>query len=127
MVPSPPKGEQRVPRVRPQQEESLFPLIGKKRVAFLQSAEKLDKLLKGTYGSEMTITKFEKILVEIKGRPELKDKLHLEDETLVAHCQYVDSKREANEELALFRQAFRAPPVPSVPEVSKVEDLFSLE
>lgn len=112
------------PQPRPRQ-EILFPLVGKKRVAFIKVAQELDDFLKKTYGSEMTISKFEKILIEIRGRSELRDKLFLEDSALKLHSRYISAKAESMDELASFRQSFSPTPVTIVPDVTSVDDLFS--
>lgn len=109
---------------RPRQ-EFLFPLVGKKRVAFIKAAKELDDALKGTYGSEMTISKFERILNEVRGRSDLKDKLFLEDSMMLLHHAFAKAKAESMDELVAFRQAFSPSPVISLPEITSVDDLFS--
>lgn len=106
-------------------QEILFPLVGKKRVAFIKAARELDDALKGTYGSDMTISKFERILNEVRGRSDLKDKLFLEDSMMLLHHAYAKAKAESMDELVAFRQSFSPSPVISLPEITSVDDLFS--
>lgn len=106
-------------------QEILFPLVGRKRVAFIKAANELDSALKGTYGSEMTISKFERILIEVRGRSDLKDKLFLEDSMMKLHHAYAKAKAESMDELVAFRQSFSPSPVVTLPEITSVDDLFS--
>lgn len=121
--PPPPVRRDLAPAAKSKQ-EMLYPLIGKARVAFIKAARKLDELLKEEYGQEMTISRFEKILVEIRGHPELKDKLALDDNTLQHFATYVEAKQRSVDELAMFRQSYHTTPVQCVQGITKIDDLF---
>lgn len=72
----------------------------------------------------MTISKFEKILVEIRGRADLRDKLYLEDEAIKLHQAYNAAKAASLDELVTFRQTYSTTPVTVAPDVTSVDDLF---
>lgn len=122
-TPAPPK-KANLPR-RGVNQESLIPEIGIKRVAFIRAARALDNALKEAYGDSMTITKFEKILNEVRGRQDLKDRVYLTDELLRLHHAYNHANGERQEELVAFRQTLQLTPVASTVSVQRVDDLFA--
>lgn len=119
-----PKAQASSAAPRPRQ-EPLYPLVGKKKVEFNLLASSLDHELKRLYGQEMTISKFEKILIEVRGRADLKDKLYLTDEILKSHKDFVAARTAYQLEAADFRATYATTPVTVVPDVSSVDDLFS--
>lgn len=103
----------------------LYPLLGVKRVAFKQAAALLSQDLISKYGEEVTITKFEHILLEIRGRSDLRDKIYLEEYTLNLHKNYILAKAEMIEEQNMFAQSFHVIPRTAQLAVDNLDDLFS--
>jgi hypothetical protein len=123
------------PRVKPQQDSSpnqakkpepLYHLIGKKRVAFLEVARVLAGDLHLTYGDEMSINKFGRILMELKGQTGLKELVYLEQKTLELFHKYEQMKQEMIEEQNAFRTSFSTSSLMAdIPQ--KVIDIFDEE
>jgi hypothetical protein len=106
--------------------EPLYPLIGTKRVAFIKQARVLSEVLRLTYGDEMTITKFGRILVELQGQKALQGMVYLEQETLEKFHAYQKCKLEMIEEQSSFKSSFSTPSLGTVfPD--KVETIFNME
>jgi hypothetical protein len=106
--------------------EPLYPLIGTKRVAFLKVARALSEVLHLTYGDEMSITKFGRILVELRGQNSLRGLVFLEQKTLDMFLAYEKSKQEMIEEQNLFRSSYSTPSV-RVPIPDKISNIFDAE
>lgn len=110
------------PRV--QSQELLFPEIGLEKYHFIQAARAFDNALKAEYGDQMTITRFEKILLEIQGRSELRPRLRLTDEMMALRHAYVEANRRRMEEALAFRQSLSLTPVVANLDATRVDDLF---
>lgn len=98
-------------------------LLGVKRVGFLAIAKALAGTLTEVYGKEMSISKFEKALSELKGHEELRDKVHIDDGILEMHAKYVLAKKEMVDEQNLFRSTSTTAPL-SVGSPLTVDALF---
>ncbi|MBE7956487.1 hypothetical protein ILP86_19460 [Microbacterium sp. R1] len=103
-----------------------FSAVGKQRVAFIQAARCFDEYLKRVYGSNMTISQFERILLEVRGRPELRPMLFIEPEAIKLHVEYCAAKKRSEEEEATFKQTFATPSVAIAADITSIEDLFSI-
>lgn len=99
-------------------------IMGKSSVRFVAAARSLSEHLHRTYGEEISISKFEKALIELRSKPELKDKIHLTDETLRLHVEYISSKKAKIEEQNLFKTTFSGIPVESH-EIRTLDDIWS--
>jgi hypothetical protein len=106
--------------------EPLYPLLGKKRVNFIQVARALSEDLHLTYGDEMSITKFSRILVELQGQKALQDMVYLEQSLLDKFLAYQKAKQEMIEEQNLFRSSYSTPSV-GVVIPDKVSTIFDVE
>jgi hypothetical protein len=95
-------------------------------VHFIKLAREFSEDLHLLYGDEMSITKFGRILLELKGQKTLKDLVHLDDIVLQKHLAYNKAKKEMIEEQNLFRSSFSAQPV-ELTELETVQDLFDAE
>jgi len=104
--------------------EPLFHLMGKKRVTFVGVARELSEVLLDTYGEEMSISKFERILLELKGQETLKDKIYILDSLLSLHTKYLVAKKDMIEEQNLFKSSFSTKPVETV-AATNVAELFA--
>jgi hypothetical protein len=100
-------------------------LMGRKRVEFIGSARALSLVLSETYGSEMSISKFERALVELRAKKALKDKVFLTDALLQLHSAYVCAKSAMVDEQNLLRSTFSTVHVESSVDVLSVEELFA--
>lgn len=98
--------------------------MGKKRVQFLADAQKLDQVLKKTYGMSFSISKLERALSELKGKSPLRDLIHLPDEILALHSVYIASKTEMVEESSLLKKSFLAEPI-QVRPITTAAELFA--
>lgn len=103
----------------------IFSAVGKQRVAFVKAARDFDEYLKRVYGSNMTITQFERILIEVKGRADLRPMLYIEPEAIKLHVEYCTAKKRSEEEEATFRQTYATPSVAIAADIASVDDLFS--
>jgi len=118
-----PKGDKPVQAKKP---EPLFHLIGRKRVAFIEAARALSEDLHLVYGDEMSITKFGRILVELRGQNDLQGMVYLEQKLLDMFLLYEKTKEEMIEEQNLFKTSYSTPSIQmTFPE--KVEDIFNAE
>jgi hypothetical protein len=117
------------PGVKPAQAkkpEPLFHLIGTKRVAFIKAARVLSEDLRLTYGDEITITKFGRILLELRGQKSLQDMVYLEQKLLDEYHDYIVCKNDMIEEQNLFKSSFSTPSIRmAIPD--KVVDIFDAE
>jgi hypothetical protein len=112
--------------VQTKKSEPQFHLCGKKRVAFIEAARSLAEDLRLTYGGEMSINKFGRILVELKGQNSLRDMVYLEQSMLDKFHSYEKSKSEMIEEQNLFRSSFSTPSFGmNIPE--KVDSIFDVD
>lgn len=103
--------------------EPLFPLLGKERVKFVRIARDLSEVLVSTYGDQVSISKFEKILGEIRGREDLREKLDISQFILDKYQVYLAAKSAMIEEQNLLKNSF-ATPIVDLEQSLKVEDLF---
>jgi hypothetical protein len=104
----------------------LYHFIGKEKVAFIKLARQLSGVLDSTYGGEVTITKFGRILIELQGRKDLEDMVFLEQNTLDLFHAYEKQKQKMIEEQNLFKSSFSTPPVQTVTAV-EVSGIFNAE
>lgn len=72
----------------------------------------------------MTISKFERILVEVRGRSDLKGKIEIPQSAFEALGKYETAKKESLDELSAFRQAYSITAAVTVPEVTSLDDLL---
>lgn len=89
----------------------LFHLIGKNRVAFIHAARRLSGVLERDYGPEVSISKFEKILGEVKGRSDLAEVIYLPQQTMDLYKVYLEAKSSMIEEQNLLRSSLATPVV----------------
>jgi hypothetical protein len=99
-------------------------LMGRARVRFLSDASALSKVLHETYGPEFSISKFERALVELKGKSTLRDKIHLPDEFLALHSTYLCSKVAMLEETSSLKKTFLTAPI-ETSVIKTADDLFA--
>jgi hypothetical protein len=112
--------------VQAKKPEPLFHLIGTKRVAFVKAARVLSEDLRLTYGDEMTITKFGRILLELRGQKNLQDMVYLEQKLLNMYHFYTKCKNDMIEEQNLFKSSFSTPSIQTeIPD--KVINIFNVE
>jgi hypothetical protein len=104
----------------------LYHLIGKEKVAFVELASQLSGILRLTYGDEVTITKFGRILLELRGRNDLKGMVYLEQKTLTLFHAYEKQKQKMIEEQNLFKTSISTPPVQTF-IAPKVDEIFNVE
>jgi hypothetical protein len=104
--------------------QPIYISMGKKRVQFLHDAAVLDKVLKDTYGSDFSISKFEKSLVELKGKSTLRDLIHLPNEILALHAVYISSKQQMVEESSVLKKSFLSAPIASS-AITTTDELFA--
>jgi hypothetical protein len=106
--------------------EPLYHLIGKKRVEFIKLARQFAEDLHHLYGDEMTITKFGRILVELRGQIALSAVVHLDQSLLDQYHAYAIAKREMIEEQNSFKSSYSTPLIePDIP--LSMEGLFNVE
>lgn len=106
--------------------EPLYHLLGKERVKFIASARALSEVLHRTYGDEMSITKFSRILVELQGQTALSHLIDLDEKILALFSAYVDSKHKMIEEQKLFKSSYSTPPLEVAVPLTK-QQLFRAE
>ena len=106
------------------QHQPVYLDMGVKRVLFLRVAAELDQVLKKTYGNGFSISKLEKSLIELKGKSSLKDLIHLPNDILALHADYLDKKEAMVEESSLLKKSFLATPVPSS-SIKTADELFA--
>jgi len=104
--------------------EPLYPLIGINRVNFRKAASALSDYLTTTYGPEVSITKYEKILIEIKDRRDLQGRVHIQDHGLDLLRDYNIHKALMIEEQNAFRRSFALTPVQTITVATSVAELF---
>jgi hypothetical protein len=104
--------------------QPMYLSMGKKRVHFVAVASDLDQVLKKTYGVDFTISKLEKSFLELKGKSQLRDLIHLPDEILALHAAYVYAKAEMVEESSLLRKSFLAAPIAGS-TITTADELFA--
>jgi hypothetical protein len=119
-----PKTAQGAKTIQAKNPVPLYHLIGKEKVAFVRQASELSGVLRLTYGDEITITKFGRILLELQGRNDLKELIYLEQSTLDLFHEYEKQKQKMIEEQNLFKSSFSTPPVQTVVAL-KVDDVFN--
>jgi hypothetical protein len=121
--------QSKAPRNKPIQAkkpEPLYHLIGKERVKFIKLARQFSEDLRHLYGDEMSITKFGRILVELKGQKALDDLIHLDQSMLDQFHAYQLAKRAMIEEQNSFKSSFSTPLIESDLPLEK-ERLLSAE
>jgi hypothetical protein len=117
---------QGVKPVQVKKPEPLFHLVGTKRVAFIRAARVLSEDLRLTYGDEMSITKFGRILLELRGQKNLQDMVYLEQKLLDSYHFYMKCKNDMIEEQNLFKSSFSTPSIKTeIPD--KVINIFNVE
>lgn len=81
-------------------------LISKKKVDFISKRNSLQKYLENTYGTEVTISKFEQILIDIHGKAQVIDYLYISDEVFSLLSEYRNSLNSLNEERESLKKTF---------------------
>jgi hypothetical protein len=131
-----PKGKEKKPSlvakkpptkpIQAKKPEPLYHLLGKERVKFIGLARKFAEVLRLTYGDEMSINKFSRILVELQGQKSLSELIHLDQAMLDMFCAYNDAKHKMIDEQNSFKSSYSTPPLKIVVPSSK-EELFGAE
>jgi hypothetical protein len=124
--PSDKPNQEHNPGFQAKKPEPLLHLMGVNRVKFLAFARQLSEVLHLTYGDEMSITKFGRILLELKGQKSLKDMVYLDQKTLDLYGSYLEAKNLMIEEQNRFRSSFSTPTLETQVSLSKT-DLFGEE
>jgi hypothetical protein len=102
--------------------DPAFWLITKKQVAFTRAARAYSEALTDEYGDQISISKFEAALAEIRGNSSLKDIVHLSEEIFALRGDYHKALEERREERDRLRKGVGTPKVPQ--QIDNVDDVF---
>lgn len=104
-------GPQRAPRQKEEKDLPEWAPIAVAHSRFHRAAKALDQRIKEEYSLTMTITEFEKIVLSLIGRADLRNKVHLSDSTLALLRDYQEAKKEKLAEILELKASFSTTPI----------------